>query len=499
MPLRPERIRELCEVAVATAIKSVREDERDHPLVGALLADADGNVLATSFRGETPKRHAEFCLLEKAVTQGIDPSKCTLFVTLEPCIRRGPEKVPCAIRVAEAGIKTVYIGTLDPDPRITGRGEMYLLYEGIVVEHFPGDLADHLRSACKPFFDRFRAAHFWEPPPPSLYGADRPRTARKPLGARDRQGMLYQTLDLISASSGPIWVSAGDLSWLRELQVALIGAALDRREMRLLQHSATDVPELTTIAAHLGLSVAYQSEVPRARFTIVGPRTRAAAAIIVEQPHALLLGLPDEEGLLHVVTEWFDKNWTAQHVTQAKPVQLRELGVDNVVSALRKHVKRYERLRIELEDVDLSALRPATRTLESFKLFRIHQFAALRARHNLPDFAYVVGSPWALISPPVVERLPDGSLVIIDGTHRSYSARARGETRIRALIVDNPNFDLPSQPAGGWTDIEILSEKLPRERRYAKFDASLFRPIRAAYESVTADEMARQHSNGNSV
>ena len=88
MPLTPEIIRELCEVAVATAKKSVREDEREHPLVGALLAESDGNILATSFRGETPKRHAEFCLLEKVASQGIEPSKCTLFVTLEPCIKR---------------------------------------------------------------------------------------------------------------------------------------------------------------------------------------------------------------------------------------------------------------------------------------------------------------------------------------------------------------------------------------------------------------------------
>lgn len=488
MPLTPERARELCELAVATAMESVREDEREHPLVGALLADGDGNVLATSFRGETPKRHAEFCLLEKAVTLGIDPSKCTLFVTLEPCIQRGPEKVPCAIRVAEAGIKSVYIGTLDPDPRITGRGEMYLIYEGLAVEHFPGDVAERLRSANKPFFERFRGAHFWDPPPPSLYGAEKPHITGRPRGARDREGMLYQTLDLVTASSGPVWISAGDVSWLRELQVALIGAALDQREIRLLQHSAADAPDIASIATHLGLSVAYRSEAPRPHFTIVGPRTAGTAAIVVEKPRALLLRMPDEEALLGVVTDWFDKSWTGQNLTEAKPVRLRELSSEAVISALRTHVKRYERLRIGLEEVDLSALRPATHTLESFKLFRIHQFAALRARHNLPEFACVVGSPWPLISPPVVERLPDGSLVIIDGTHRSYSARARGETTIRALVVDNPNFDLPSQPARSWSAIDILPEKLPRQERYAKFDPGLFRPIRAAYESLTVAE-----------
>ena len=69
MTITSERIHELCRLAIAEARKSVREDERAHPLVGAVLVADDDQVLVASHRGETPKRHAEFCLLEKAERQ----------------------------------------------------------------------------------------------------------------------------------------------------------------------------------------------------------------------------------------------------------------------------------------------------------------------------------------------------------------------------------------------------------------------------------------------
>ena len=130
-------------------------------------------------------------------------------------------------------------------------------------------------------------------------------------------------------------------------------------------------------------------------------------------------------------------------------------------------------------------MQPATRFLERFKLFRINQFVALRAKHDLPEFARIEGSPWPLVGTPVVERFRDGRIVVIDGTHRIFSARARGELSIRAIVVDNPNYNLPSQPADDWSQITILEGKLPREKRYPRFDASLFRPLRQAMESLS--------------
>jgi pyrimidine deaminase RibD-like protein len=485
--LTQERIHGLCAAAVAEAKKSVREDERHHPLVGAVLADRDGEIVTTSYRGETLGGHAEFNLLEKVAGRNVDLTSCTLFVTLEPCIRRGRNKIPCAVRVAQSGIKTVYIGMIDPDPNITGRGEMYLTYEGVSVGHFSLDLAEELKAINSTFLNRFRAAHFWEPPPPSLYGANLHGSLGRPQPARTREGMLYQTLDLMVGSSGPIWISAGNLSWFRELQVAFVAAALDNREVRVIRHGldqpgATLVP--TSVASSLGASVLEQVRPKSLRFTLVGPNTSAVAAIVVERGSALLLRTPDEPGMLGVLTEWFEQTWERQEVQRARSLSISDIPIESVFAALRKYVPQYKSLPITLEDVAIDSVRPASRKLEAFKLFRINQFAALRARHTLPEIARIEGSPWPLVAPPVIERLPNGSLVLIDGTHRAYSSRARGESTIRAIVVDNPNYDLPSQPAASWSEVDILTEKLPRAERYSKFLPLLFRPIRAAFESL---------------
>jgi pyrimidine deaminase RibD-like protein len=483
-----ERVNELCALAISEARKSVPEDDRPHPLVGAVLATTGGQVVETSFRGEVPKRHAEFTLLEKARAKGVDTRQCLLFVTLEPCSKRGPDKIPCAVRVAQAGVHKVYIGTLDPDPRITGRGEMYLIYQDIPVEHFESHLAQELQAANKAFFDRFRAAHFWDSPVQSLYGGVDDDKQARPRPARTREGILYQSLDLISASGGPIWISAGDLSWLRELQVGLLSAALDGRDLRLFHHPKAGHVDLSTVAAHLGFAVARRSDRGRKRFTLVGACEPRTAAVFIEPSGAMLLRTPEDTGLLEVVTDWFLNAWPKEPAIEARRVDIRPIPVAAVIEALRKHVPQYRDPTIQLTEVDIDALRPATRALERFKLFRIHQFAALSAKYGIPDFATVVGSPWPLIRPPIVEMLPDRSLVLVDGTHRAYSARSRGEDTIRALVVNNPNYDLPSQPAPNWSAVEILDEKLPRDQRYTKFDQGLFRPIRAAYESLCPAE-----------
>src|SRR5579872_6925177 len=87
------RVNELCALAISEARKSVPEDDRPHPLVGAVLATTRGDVVETSFRGEVPKRHAEFTLLEKARAKGVDTRQCLLFVTLSLVVREVPTRL----------------------------------------------------------------------------------------------------------------------------------------------------------------------------------------------------------------------------------------------------------------------------------------------------------------------------------------------------------------------------------------------------------------------
>jgi pyrimidine deaminase RibD-like protein/SAM-dependent methyltransferase len=160
------RVRELMLEAISEAGKSAPEDHGIHPRVGAVLADANGNTLDRANRGELGRGdHAEYLLLQKAKEKGWALNDASIFVTLEPCTARGPGKVPCTQRILDSGISTVYIGMLDPNPQICGRGETLLRYS-ITVERFPGELVKQIEALNMPFIDLHRSAHL---PQSSLY------------------------------------------------------------------------------------------------------------------------------------------------------------------------------------------------------------------------------------------------------------------------------------------------------------------------------------------
>ena len=157
----------LMKKAIEVARMSVVEDRGAHPFVGAVLADKEGNVIETAFRGESGRgRHAEYVILQKAKEKGVDLANAELFVTLEPCTARGPGKTPCATRIKDSGIKRVFIGMLDPNLQILGRGETALRWAGIDVERFPSDLIRELEALNVDFIAVHREAHL---PAESLY------------------------------------------------------------------------------------------------------------------------------------------------------------------------------------------------------------------------------------------------------------------------------------------------------------------------------------------
>lgn len=145
--------------AIELANRSIPEDQRPHPNVGALLADQDGKVIATAFRGQFGRGdHAEFLLLEKAKEAGFDLSGLTLYTTLEPCTSRGHRKKPCATRVCESGIRTVVIGMVDPNPQMRGLGILRLQSSGIDVHLAPSKYFREIEANNKRFIRKISAA-----------------------------------------------------------------------------------------------------------------------------------------------------------------------------------------------------------------------------------------------------------------------------------------------------------------------------------------------------
>ncbi|MHC4328099.1 MAG: methyltransferase domain-containing protein [Planctomycetota bacterium] len=156
-----EMILGLMRIAIEQARRSKKEDKGIHPMVGAVIADSEGRVLHTAYRGEEKGCHAEYLCLKKAEEASRQLRNCMLFVTLEPCTARGSGKKACVKRIIESGLGKVYIGMLDANPAICGRGETRLRYY-TEVERFPSELEEVIRDMNKEFVEHHKEAHLSE-------------------------------------------------------------------------------------------------------------------------------------------------------------------------------------------------------------------------------------------------------------------------------------------------------------------------------------------------
>lgn len=141
-------------LAIEVGKQSQTEDDRSHPKVGA-VAIMDGAIIATAYRGEMGEGdHAEYTLFNKKLGN-IDLKGAILITTLEPCVSRNRQK-PCSDWVIEKGISKVYIGMLDPNPKIYNKGVTKLRQHGIDVHYFPPDLREEIEADNSEFRSQFR-------------------------------------------------------------------------------------------------------------------------------------------------------------------------------------------------------------------------------------------------------------------------------------------------------------------------------------------------------
>jgi diaminohydroxyphosphoribosylaminopyrimidine deaminase/5-amino-6-(5-phosphoribosylamino)uracil reductase len=97
-----------------------------NPLVGSVIVQ-DGEIVGSGFHPQAGQPHAEIFALGAA---GAKARGATLYVNLEPCNHYG-RTPPCTEAIIAAGIKTVVIGMIDPDPRVSGAGVKRLEEAGI--------------------------------------------------------------------------------------------------------------------------------------------------------------------------------------------------------------------------------------------------------------------------------------------------------------------------------------------------------------------------------
>lgn len=100
-----------------------------NPLVGCVVVK-DGQIIAEGYHEKYGGFHAERNALTYCKTETKD---ALLYVTLEPCCHYG-KTPPCTEIIIEKGIKKVFVGILDPNPLVAGKGMKILQDAGIEVE-----------------------------------------------------------------------------------------------------------------------------------------------------------------------------------------------------------------------------------------------------------------------------------------------------------------------------------------------------------------------------
>ena len=116
-----------------------------NPYVGAVITDANGNVVGTGTYTYEGVKHAEVIALEQA---GPKARGGTLFINLEPHAHQGRTS-PCTEALLKAGVQRVLASMPDPNPKVSGRGFETLQAAGVQVG--VGRLEDQARRLNEAF------------------------------------------------------------------------------------------------------------------------------------------------------------------------------------------------------------------------------------------------------------------------------------------------------------------------------------------------------------
>ncbi|MFC1962163.1 bifunctional diaminohydroxyphosphoribosylaminopyrimidine deaminase/5-amino-6-(5-phosphoribosylamino)uracil reductase RibD [Chloroflexota bacterium] len=109
-----------------------------NPMVGAVIVK-DNRIIGQGYHRYFGGKHAEINAIEQASE---DVAGATLYVTLEPCSHYG-KTPPCVDAVIKHRLGRVVIGTLDPNPLVSGKSAMNLKEQGIPVT------AGMLEASCR--------------------------------------------------------------------------------------------------------------------------------------------------------------------------------------------------------------------------------------------------------------------------------------------------------------------------------------------------------------
>jgi len=163
-----------------------------NPLVGSVITAGD-KIIGEGFHQEYGKPHAEVNAINSVITRS-RLKGATLHVNLEPCCHEG-KTPPCTELIIRAEIPRIVIGSVDPNPAVSGKGIETLKKAGCNVS--VGILDNKNRILNRSFFTFFGKKRpyvilKWAESKDGFL--DRNRTSDTPVGPNWITGEIGQTL-----------------------------------------------------------------------------------------------------------------------------------------------------------------------------------------------------------------------------------------------------------------------------------------------------------------
>ncbi|GAA2011740.1 bifunctional diaminohydroxyphosphoribosylaminopyrimidine deaminase/5-amino-6-(5-phosphoribosylamino)uracil reductase RibD [Brevibacterium samyangense] len=247
------------DTAMQSALAAALDGPRGaNPLVGAAVIAADGRIVTGRHLGAgTP--HAEVDAITRARAAGIDLTRSTLVVTLEPCNHTG-RTGPCTGAILDAGIPHVVHAIDDPNPQAAG-GAALLRARGVHVE-------SGVRAAeATALNDRWFRAY--------------------------REGRPFVTLKLAQSLDGKVAAADGTSRWITSAASRAHAHTVRTRVDGILVGTGTvraDDPQLTA----RGADGALLDRQPRP--VVLGSTPLSPESHLARNPRTLHLGAGDDAG-----------------------------------------------------------------------------------------------------------------------------------------------------------------------------------------------------------
>jgi diaminohydroxyphosphoribosylaminopyrimidine deaminase/5-amino-6-(5-phosphoribosylamino)uracil reductase len=125
-----------------------------NPLVGCVIVH-NNSIIGEGWHKEAGQPHAEVNAINSVKDQSL-LKNANLYVNLEPCCHVG-KTPPCTDLIIEKGIRSVFVGSLDPNPKVSGNGIAKLERSGAnIIHNVLGEECDNVNKRFFTFHQKKR-------------------------------------------------------------------------------------------------------------------------------------------------------------------------------------------------------------------------------------------------------------------------------------------------------------------------------------------------------